>query len=151
MGFHMKKLLILASGALLATSAHAQTWRNCVPGSIMPGGCDSIAPGGGMSIAPGGGMSIGPGGGMSIAPGGGQSIAPGGGRSIAPGGGLAPDRNWSRGLDPDTLRPDPAANFTLDQKNQMISDLVTIARQHRGDPVGDQALALIRQIVALPR
>lgn len=88
--------------------AHAQAWRDCIPGSIAPGGCDSIAPGGGQSIAPGGGLSIGPGGGLSIAPGGGQSIAPGGGRSIAPGGGLAIDRDWSRGLDPDTLRPRPS-------------------------------------------
>ena len=91
----------------LAAPVQAQAWLNCVPNSIGPGGCDSIAPGGGKSIAPGGGQSIGPGGGRSIAPGGGQSIAPNGGRSIAPGGGLAPDRNWRRGLDPNTLRPAP--------------------------------------------
>ncbi|HEX7854484.1 MAG TPA: hypothetical protein VF503_12400 [Sphingobium sp.] len=52
-------------------------------------------------------MSIGPGGGRSIGPDGGQSIAPGGGRSMAPGGGLAPDRDWSHGLDTRTMRPAP--------------------------------------------
>jgi hypothetical protein len=97
----------LAAVALLALSAlpaHAQAWRNCIQGSIGPGGCDSIGPGGGRSIGPGGGLSIGPGGGLSIGPGGGQSIGPGGGLSIAPGGGLGPDRDWSRGLDPRNLR-----------------------------------------------
>lgn len=98
---------VVGVAALLGSPAAAQAWKNCVPGSIAPGGCDSIAPGGGRSIAPGGGLSIGPGGGRSIAPGGGQSIAPGGGRSIAPGGGMALDRNWGRGLHPDTLRPAP--------------------------------------------
>jgi hypothetical protein len=88
---------------LLPGIAHAQAWRNCVQGSIGPGGCESIAPGGGMSIAPGGGISIAPGGGLSIAPGAGQSIAPEGGLSIAPGGGLGPDRDWSRGLDTRTM------------------------------------------------
>lgn len=98
---------IVAAGLAFSSSAGAQAWRNCIPNSIAPGGCDSIAPGGGRSIAPGGGQSIGPGGGLSIGPGGGQSIGPGGGRSIAPGGGLAPDRDWSRGLDPDSGRPAP--------------------------------------------
>lgn len=105
-----KTNLALATAFILAatsTAASAQAWKNCIPHSIGPGGCDSIAPGGGKSIAPGGGESIGPGGGRSIGPGGGQSIGPGGGRSIAPGGGLAIDRNWKRGLDPDTLRPAP--------------------------------------------
>src|SRR5262252_717323 len=87
---------------LLATTAvaDAQAWRNCIPNSIGPGGCNSIGPGGGRSIGPGGGLSVGPGGGLSIGPGGGQSIGPGGGLSIGPGGGLGPDRDWSRGLDP---------------------------------------------------
>lgn len=90
-------------------SAQAQAWRECIPGSIGPGGCDSIGPGGGQSIGPGGGLSIGPGGGLSIGPDGGQSIGPNGGRSIGPGGGLAIDRDWNQGLDPDTLRPRPPA------------------------------------------
>jgi hypothetical protein len=88
--------------------AEAQAWRDCTPNSIMPGGCDSILPGGGKSIMPGGGESIGPGGGRSILPGGGQSIGPGGGLSILPGGGLAPDRDWSRGLDTRTMQPHPS-------------------------------------------
>ncbi|RXR27630.1 hypothetical protein EQG66_11085 [Sphingobium fluviale] len=93
--------------AVLPSTSTAQAWRNCTPGSIGPGGCDSIGPGGGQSIGPGGGQSIGPGGGQSIGPGGGQSIGPGGGRSIGPGGGLSSDRDWSKGLDPDTLKPAP--------------------------------------------
>lgn len=79
--------------------AQSQAWRDCVQGSIGPGGCESIGPGGGRSIGPGGGQSIGPGGGMSIGPGGGQSIGPGGGLSIGPGGGLSLDRDTSRGVD----------------------------------------------------
>src|SRR4051812_23538564 len=90
--------------SLSTLPANAQAWRNCIQGSIAPGGCESIAPGGGLSIAPDGGQSIAPGGGLSIAPGGGQSIAPGGGLSIAPGGGLGPDRDWSRGLHTRTMR-----------------------------------------------
>lgn len=85
--------------------ASAQAWRNCIPNSILPGGCDSIGPGGGRSILPGGGLSILDGGGLSIGPNGGQSIGPGGGLSILPGGGLSFDRDRSRGLDPRTLRP----------------------------------------------
>lgn len=54
-------------------------------------------------------MSIGPGGGLSIGPGGGQSIGPGGGQSIGPGGGQDLNRDPSRGLDPNTLRPYPDA------------------------------------------
>ncbi len=100
-------IVALAVASFIPTTVSAQAWKNCVPNSIGPGGCDSIAPGGGRSIAPGGGQSIGPGGGLSIGPGGGQSIGPGGGRSIAPGGGLAADRDWRRGLDPNTLRPSP--------------------------------------------
>lgn len=107
----MRRTLVLsaAMAALLAApgAASAQAWKDCKPNSIGPGGCDSIGPGGGKSIGPGGGQSIGPGGGRSIGPGGGQSIGPGGGRSIGPGGGLGADRNWKRGLDPDTLRPAP--------------------------------------------
>lgn len=97
-------IVILGLASLVSAPANAQAWRNCVQGSIAPGGCESIAPGGGLSIAPGGGQSIAPGGGLSIAPGGGQSIAPEGGLSIAPGGGLGPDRDWSRGLDTRTMR-----------------------------------------------
>lgn len=97
--------IIFACLLLAAAGAHAQAWRNCVPGSIGPGGCDSIGPGGGKSIGPGGGQSIGPGGGLSIGPGGGQSIGPGGGQSIGPGGGQSLDRDRSRGLNPDTMRP----------------------------------------------
>jgi hypothetical protein len=107
----MKAKLLIGLWAIAggATAAHAQAWKNCIPNSIGPGGCNSIAPGGGRSIAPGGGQSIAPGGGRSIAPGGGQSIAPGGGRSIAPDGGLSSNRNWNRGLDPNTLQPAPGA------------------------------------------
>jgi hypothetical protein len=101
------KTLLIALALVAPGTAHAQAWRNCVPDSIGPGGCDSIGPGGGRSIGPGGGQSIGPGGGLSIGPGGGQSIAPGGGLSIGPGGGLAIDRDRSRGLDPRTMEPFP--------------------------------------------
>ena len=100
----MKTTLFLLL-ALSADVATAQAWRDCVPGSIGPGGCDSIGPGGGQSIGPGGGLSIGPGGGLSIGPGGGQSIGPGGGQSIGPGGGKSLLRDRTRGLNPDTLRP----------------------------------------------
>jgi hypothetical protein len=96
--------IVLTLAGFASAPVSAQAWRNCVQGSIAPGGCESIAPGGGLSIAPGGGQSIAPGGGLSIAAGGGQSIAPGGGLSIAPGGGLGPDRDWSRGLDTRTMR-----------------------------------------------
>lgn len=99
--------------------ANGQAWRDCVRGSIGPGGCESIGPGGGLSIGPGGGQSIGPGGGQSIGPGGGQSIGPGGGQSIGPGGGqsigpgggqsIGPGGGQSldnpRGLNPNTMRP----------------------------------------------
>ncbi len=105
----LRNAMAVVGAMTLASAGHAQAWKNCVPHSIAPGGCDSIAPGGGRSIAPGGGMSIAPGGGLSIAPGGGQSIAPNGGRSIAPGGGLGPDRNWNRGIDPRTGQPAPEA------------------------------------------
>jgi hypothetical protein len=87
----------------------AQAWRNCIPNSIGPGGCDSIGPGGGRSIGPGGGGSIGPGGGLSIGPGGGQSIGPGGGQSIGPGGGQSMNRDRSFGLDTNTMRPYPCS------------------------------------------
>ena len=101
--------LCLCALSVAPLSAHAQAWKNCIPNSIGPGGCDSIGPGGGKSIGPGGGLSIGPGGGLSIGPEGGQSIGPGGGRSVGPGGGLSINRDWSKGLDPDTLRPAPNA------------------------------------------
>jgi len=97
-------LCVSAAVFILPVRAGAQGWRNCIQGSIGPGGCGSIGPGGGLSIGPEGGRSIGPAGGLSIGPLGAQSIGPGGGLSIAPGGGLGPDRDWSRGLDPRTLR-----------------------------------------------
>ena len=53
----MKNLLI-ALGLLALGSVHAQAWRDCIPDSIGPGGCDSIGPGGGQSIGPGGGLAI---------------------------------------------------------------------------------------------
>ena len=87
------KILLIAMVLLTLNSAHAQAWRECIPDSIGPGGCDSIGPGGGLSIGPGGGQSIGPDGGLSI----------------GPGGGLAIDRDHSRGLDPRTMRPFPPA------------------------------------------
>ena len=111
---------LLAAFVLVSLStlpANAQAWRNCVQGSIGPGGCNSIGPGGGRSIGPGGGLSIGPEGGLSIGPGGGQSIGPGGGLSIAPGGGLGPDRDWSRGLDPRTINSDD--NFNAHAPRQL--------------------------------
>jgi hypothetical protein len=69
-----KKLFIIAVISIFASSANAQAWRNCIPGSIRLGGCDSIGPGGGLSIGPSGGPSIGPGGGLSTSPGGSQSL-----------------------------------------------------------------------------
>lgn len=103
----MKKSILLALTALLLpySAVHAQAWRNCIPNSIGPGGCDSIGPGGGQSIGPGGGQSIGPNGGQSIGPGGGQSIGPGGGQSIGPYGGQSINRDRTKGLDPNTGRP----------------------------------------------
>jgi hypothetical protein len=98
----------------LPSSLPAQAWRNCAPGSYAPGGCESYAPGGGKSYAPGGGQSYGPSGGNSYGPNGGQSYGPNGGRSLGPGGGLAPNRNWRRGLDPNTLRPAPGGVRPLD-------------------------------------
>ena len=58
----MKKLplVVLALSVALVTSVQAQAWRDCVRGSIGPGGCESIGPGGGLSIGPGGGQSTGP-------------------------------------------------------------------------------------------
>jgi hypothetical protein len=104
-----KGLRLLSAVAMLtaASPAGAQAWRDCIPRSVGPGGCDSYGPDGGLSVALGGGQSYGPGGGRSFGPGGGQSFGPGGGRSYGPGGGLSPGRNWRRGLDPDTLRPAP--------------------------------------------
>jgi hypothetical protein len=88
----------------LPVAANAQSWRNCVQGSMGPGGCESMGPGGGRSMGPGGGLSMGPGGGESMGPGGGQSMGPGGGLSL--------DRDWNRGLDPRTLRdPHPYGSF----------------------------------------
>jgi hypothetical protein len=124
-----KKALSALLPAILflgASQAKAQAWRDCIPKSFAPGGCDSIAPGGGKYIGPGGGLSIMPGGGLSIGPGGGQSIGPGGGRSIAPGGGLAPDRDWRYGLDPDTMRPDPRADGNP-------NGLPLLGRYHKSD------------------
>ncbi len=92
-------LVLLTLAMLTLGSAQAQAWRDCIPNSIGPGGCDSIGPVGGQSIGPGGGLSIGPGGG--------QSIGPGGGLSIGPGGRLAIVRDRSRGLDSRTMRPFP--------------------------------------------
>lgn len=89
----------------MPTGSQAQAWRDCIPNSIGPGGCDSIGPGGGKSIGPGGGLSIGPDGGQSIGPRGGQSIGPDGGRSIGPGGGLSINRDRRYGLNPNTGRP----------------------------------------------
>jgi hypothetical protein len=66
-GMAMRNLLAAFVLVSLSTlPANAQAWRNCVQGSIGPGGCDSIGPGGGRSIGPGGGLSIGPEGGLSI-------------------------------------------------------------------------------------
>jgi hypothetical protein len=55
----IKKMIFVTALALFCvTSLNAQSWRNCVPGSIGPGGCDSIGPGGGRSIGPGGGYQL---------------------------------------------------------------------------------------------
>jgi hypothetical protein len=124
-----KKLFIIAVISIFASSANAQAWRNCIPGSIGPGECDSIGPGGGLfigpigdqsigpdgglsigpsgdqSIGPDGGLSIGPGGDQSIGPDGGLSIGPGGGQSIGPGGGQSLGRDRTRGLNTQTTQP----------------------------------------------
>jgi hypothetical protein len=70
-GVIVRTILLALTALLVPASVEAQAWRNCVQGSIGPGGCESIGPGGGRSIGPGGGLSIGPGGGLSIGPGGG--------------------------------------------------------------------------------
>jgi hypothetical protein len=107
----MKKFIYLFAAVTLLSSANvmAQAWRNCVPGSMGPGGCESMGPGGGQSMGPGGGQSMGPGGGQSMGPGGGQSMGPGGGQSMGPGGGQSFDRDRTRGLDPNTMRPYPCS------------------------------------------
>jgi len=110
----LKCVLILAVVALSAP-LHAQAWRNCTPGSIGPGGCDSIGPGGGRSIGPGGGRSIGPGGGQSIGPGGGQSIGPNGGKAL--------NRDRSRGLVPDTLRPYQTRSLFAHTRSLMLAPI----------------------------
>jgi len=51
------KSLVVLFCFTLSFGASAQAWKDCVPGSIGPGGCDSIGPGGGKSIGPGGGQS----------------------------------------------------------------------------------------------
>ena len=93
------------AAAATSNSADAQAWRNCVPNSVGPGGCDSVGPGGGKSVGPGGGLSVGPGGGQSVGPGGGQSVGPNGGRSVGPGGGLSVTRDRRYGLNPNTGQP----------------------------------------------
>lgn len=75
------KTFVCAALLIFCSAANAQAWRDCVPNSIGPGGCDSIGPGGGRSIGPGGGQSIGPGGGKAL------------------------DRDRTRGLNTDTMRP----------------------------------------------
>lgn len=40
------KRIIFVVFFMLCSAANAQAWRNCVPNSIGPGGCDSIGPGG---------------------------------------------------------------------------------------------------------
>ena len=111
---------VLIAASVFGLDVSAQAWRNCIPGSIGPGGCESIGPGGGRSIGPGGGMSIGPDGGMSIGPGGGQSIGPGGGQSIGPGGGQALDRDRTRGFDTNTMQPYPCSQGgSCDQPNSV--------------------------------
>lgn len=97
-------LAVTLMGAGHLQPAAAQAWRNCIPGSMGPGGCDSMGPGGGQSMGPGGGLSMGPGGGLSMGQGGGLSMGPGGGLSMGPGGGQAINRDTSRGLDPDWLQ-----------------------------------------------
>jgi hypothetical protein len=101
--------ILIASVFCCSANVFAQAWRNCIPGSMGPGGCESMGPGGGQSMGPGGGMSMGPGGGMSMGPGGGQSMGPGGGQSMGPGGGQALDRDRTKGLDTNTLRPYPCS------------------------------------------
>jgi hypothetical protein len=99
-----KKLFIIAVISIFASSANAQAWRNCIPGSIGPGECDSIGPGGGLFIGPSGDQSIGPDGGLSTSPGGGQSIGPGGGLSTSPGGSQSLGRDRTRGLNTQTMQ-----------------------------------------------
>ena len=54
----MRVILAVLIQIFLLDAAFAQAWRDCVPGSIGPGGCDPIGPGGGQSIGPGGGQSV---------------------------------------------------------------------------------------------
>jgi hypothetical protein len=102
-------VLVGLSLALSLTGVNAQSWKNCIPGSMGPGGCESMGPGGGRSMGPGGGQSMGPGGGRSMGPGGGQSMGPGGGQSMGPGGGSSSTRDRRYGLDPNTLEPYPCS------------------------------------------
>jgi len=44
------KQFVCAALLMFCSAAYAQAWRDCVPNSIGPGGCDSIGPGGGQSI-----------------------------------------------------------------------------------------------------
>jgi hypothetical protein len=115
------RIMFLWVFLIAGDAVNAQAWRDCIPNSIGPGGCDSIGPGGGRSIGPGGGLSIGPGGGLSIGPGGGQSIGPGGGQSIGPGGGQSLLRDRTRGLNADTMRPyeDP---WSIDDADVEVDD-----------------------------
>ena len=54
-------VLVGLSLAFSLTGVNAQSWKNCIPGSMGPGGCESMGPGGGRSMGPGGGQSMGPG------------------------------------------------------------------------------------------
>lgn len=90
-------ILSLVITMISTTAVSAQAWRDCVPGSYGPGGCESYGPGGGKSYGPGGGLSY--------AEGGGLSFGPGGGQSYGPSGGLSPNRDRSRGFNTETMRP----------------------------------------------
>lgn len=74
-------IISLVLAMTLPAAVSAQAWRDCVLSSYGPGGCESYGPSGG------------------------KSYGPGGGKSYGPGGGLSPNRDRSRGLNTDTMRP----------------------------------------------
>jgi len=54
----LNEKIVLLLCSLFLCNVNAQSWRDCIPNSIGPGGGQSIAPGGGQSIAPGGGKTL---------------------------------------------------------------------------------------------
>lgn len=46
----MYKIAFMACFMICCSAANAEAWRDCIPNSIGPGGCDSIGPGGGKAL-----------------------------------------------------------------------------------------------------